>query len=160
MQLFHVGCCTKCTSDFLPLGCARAQSPNYVNSFAVMATKPACTHCKTEKLKTWVLGLISGKLIAVTWSVGEFRWNKPDNRWVRNTFSRKQKTGRELPVYTQRKFCNHCDEGVFFTFVSRTDIIRSLASLTFSLFPHTLMCGSGKERRDGQTLKTRRTACV
>lgn len=104
MQLLHVCCCTKCTSDFLPLGCARAQSPNYVNSCAVMATKPACTHCKTEKLKTWVLGLISVKLIGVTWSVGEFRWNKPDNRWVRNTFSRKHKTGRELPVYTQRKF--------------------------------------------------------
>lgn len=52
VQLFRVGCCTKCTSDLLPLGCARAQSPNYVNSFAVMATEPACTHCKTEKLKT------------------------------------------------------------------------------------------------------------
>lgn len=65
---------------------------------------------------------------------------------------------RAACLQTKEVFFNHCDEGVFFTFVSRTDIIRSLASLTFSLFPHTLMCGSGKERRHGQTLKTRRTS--
>lgn len=42
----------------------------------------------------------------------------------------------------------HCDKDVYGTFVSRTDMILSLASLTFSLFPHTLMCGSaGGEKK-------------
>lgn len=48
----------------------------------------------------------------------------------------------------------HCDKSVYFTFVSRTDIILSLASLTFSLFPHTLMWGSaGGENKQLVTLK-------
>lgn len=35
------------------------------------------------------------------------------------------------------------------TFVSSTDMILSLASLTLSLFPHTLMCGSETKSQNG-----------
>lgn len=41
----------------------------------------------------------------------------------------------------------HFNEDVNCTFVSRTDMILSLASLTLSLFPHTLMCGSAGEKK-------------
>lgn len=44
----------------------------------------------------------------------------------------------------------HCDKAVYCTFVSRTDIILSLASLTFSLFPHTLMWGSAGRKKGKQ----------
>lgn len=72
---------------------------------------------------------------SVTWTAGERRWN---------AFG----AGKDKK-HTEREGGDEC---VYCTFVSSTDIIRSLASLTFSLFPHTLMCGSAWGDRKRQTL--------
>lgn len=49
-------------------------------------------HAHTAKLRNSRLECWDWLVESWLLSVGEFRWNKPDNRWVKNTFSRKQKT--------------------------------------------------------------------
>lgn len=83
------------------------------------------------------------------------------NGWERET-RRARKRGRGGNYTHTHEVRLHCDKDVYCTFVSRTDMILSLASLTFSLFPHTLMCGSAgdkkkKKKRKRATLKVGET---
>lgn len=144
--------------DCLPTGGATVRSPRYGISCVAMAMK-ACMHTHTcnprqgsgwQYLETLVPSLyhtaVCNLPLGAAW---EPRWNTfgPTERRER---ARKR---RDNYTHTHDVYL-HWDKDVYCTFVSSTDMILSLASLTFSLFPHTLMCGSaGGEKRERETLK-------
>lgn len=134
-----------------PQGVLQRSRPGTWFSCVAMAMKPAMhTPQSPAKLGMWVSGDISAKLYhAAERNLSLGQWEsrckvhlvQPNDRRGWDTKNKKRR-GHTHEAHL------HWDEDVYCTFVSRTDIILSLASLTFSLFPHTLMCGSaGKKKR-------------
>lgn len=142
--------CSQCMDDCLPPGGATVQSPSYIISCVAMAMKHTAS---MAKLGMQVSGDIRAKLYCAAernLSLGqqESRGEILNARkgWEKETQRRKR---GENCTHTHGVHL-HCDKAVYCTFVSRTDIILSLASLTFSLFPHTLMWGSAGRKKGKQ----------
>lgn len=129
---------SKCMDDCLPPGGATMQSPRYVISCVTMVMKPAWTQKSMMSPGCEYLARLVPNCTTLLCAICHL-----DSRGAEVKYNLVQWLRKRGEIYTVTWTPFYCDnKDVYSTFVSSTDIILSLASLTFSLFPHTLMWGS------------------
>lgn len=153
VPFFFVGC-FKCMADCLPPGGATAQSLSYIISCVAMAIQPAMQTLHPWQSSRWKYLATVGKSCSLLLSaICHLDSRRAEvKHWMPGKGEKKKQRTRRgenfTHTHTHRDHL-HCNEALYCTFVSRTDIILSLASLTFSLFPHTLMWGSAGRKNKG-----------
>lgn len=143
--------CSKCMDDCLPPGGATTQSPRYVIFFVLPWQRSLHAHTlqSTASSGCECLVRLVPSCTTLLRAICHLDSRSAEVKYIRSSWTPgKGEKERQGGNYTHTHGVHlHCDKDVYCTFVSRTDIIRSLASLTFSLFPHTLMCGSAGEKK-------------